>query len=475
MQAMAKNTRPGRKTGKPGRGASPPRPGKENKRKGPAGPRRDDSRASSPKAPYQRTDRSDSPRQPSTRGSQPSWGSNAKDSSRNPRDARTSARPTNRNSAEQNQRFSSTDSAPERSGSGRGGYDRSRPSYPQAQQNDERPKNPYTRPASAGADRAGTDGPKRPYRASAASRSGGDSRQTPYARPRVSAESAPEAPRRPAPRTGLVTESVRPTREISEPVVVARPDNIVPDDIVWGRRTVIENLRSGKAINRIYLLTTAEGLNREFFHLAKEHNVPLVRCDKSRLDILSQGGNHQGLVAQLSTRSYLAPQQIHEEFQEKGGLLLALSGIQDPGNLGAALRTAEAAGVRQILLSSEQSCGLTATVSKTSAGADSWLDIARSPNLKKELSNFKDQGVQVVVTVPRSNVQLYEVDFTKPTVIVVGSEGWGLEPNLVKLATHQVTIPMQGQVESLNVSAATAIVLYEVVRQRLQANSQPES
>lgn len=468
---MAKNTRPGRKTGKPGRGASPPRPGKENKRKGPAAPRRDDSRASSPKAPYQRSDRSDSPRQPAARGAKPSWGANTRESSRNPRDAKTSARPNYRNSAEQSSRFGSNDSASERSGSSKGNYERGRPSYP-IQTNEERPTNSYSRPASHGAERAGTDGPKRPYRASAASRSGGDSR---YVRPRVSTESVSETPRRPAPRTGLVTESVRPVRETSEPVIVARPENIVPDDIVWGRRTVIENLRSGKAINRIYLLTTAEGLNREFFHLAKEHNVPLVRCEKSRLDILSQGGNHQGLVAQLSTRSYLAPQQIHEEFQEKGGLLLALSGIQDPGNLGAALRTAEAAGVRQILLSSEQSCGLTATVSKTSAGADSWLDIGRSPNLKKELSNFKDQGVQVVVTVPRSNVQLYQVDFTKPTVIVVGSEGWGLEPNLVKLATHQVTIPMQGQVESLNVSAATAVVLYEVVRQRLQAKTQAEN
>jgi 23S rRNA (guanosine2251-2'-O)-methyltransferase len=451
---MAKNTRPGRKTGKPGRGASPPRPGKEPKqRKGPAGGRRDDSRNSSPKAPYQRPERGDS-RPSSARGPQAGRTPSSEESTRG------------------------YDRAPARSGT-RPSYERPS-SRPPGRSTTEETAAQYGRQSEAPSYGGGGRGRSQATgRASAASRSHSGPRESGYNRqspPRQQYSSEPrptaEAPRRPAARPGTAPEVVaRPQREVTEPVIVARPDNIVPDDIVWGRRTVIENLRSGQAINRIYLLTTAEGLNREFFHLAKEHNVPLVRCDKSRLDILSQGGNHQGLVAQLSTRTYLSPNQIQEEFQEKGGLLLALSGIQDPGNLGAALRTAEAAGVRQILLSSEQSCGLTATVSKTSAGADSWLDIGRSPNLKKELSNFKDQGVQVVVTVPRSNVELYQVDFTKPTVIVVGSEGWGLEPNLVKMATHQVTIPMQGKVESLNVSAATAVVLYEVVRQRIQAKA----
>lgn len=238
------------------------------------------------------------------------------------------------------------------------------------------------------------------------------------------------------------------------------------DDIAWGRRTVTEYLRAGRPMNRLYILTSAEGLNKEFFHLAKEHNVPVVRCERARLDTLTGGGNHQGVVAQMSSRAYTPWDQILLDFQDKNGLCLALSGVQDPGNLGAILRTAEAAGCRQVVLSAEQSCGLNATVSKVSAGADGWLDVARVGNLKKALMEFKEQGIQVVVTVPKSELALYDVNLKRPTVLVLGSEGAGLDRAIIQASTHQVALPMLGKVESLNVAAAAAVVLYEVVRQR---------
>jgi 23S rRNA (guanosine2251-2'-O)-methyltransferase len=130
------------------------------------------------------------------------------------------------------------------------------------------------------------------------------------------------------------------------------------------------------------------------------------------------------------------------------------------------LRTAEGAGVRGVLLSARDSCGWTATVSKVSAGADAHLKLARADRLEKALETVKDQGVQLVTTVPGAEMPYYAVDFRRPTVIVLGGEGEGLNPRQIRQATHLVSIPMLGKVASLNVAAAAAVLLYEAVRQR---------
>ncbi len=201
--------------------------------------------------------------------------------------------------------------------------------------------------------------------------------------------------------------------------------------------------------------------------MAKELGIPIVRTDKDRLDFLSRNGNHQGVVAQLGARSILTYEQWSEQVQaENASLLLALDQVQDPQNLGALLRSADGAGCRHILLSAERSCGLTSTVSKTSAGADQHLVIGRTPKMGVSLEELRDSGYQVVATSPRADLYYHQIDFRRPTIILLGGEERGLPPHLRRAATVVVKLPMLGRVESLNVASSGSIMLYEAVRQR---------
>lgn len=215
----------------------------------------------------------------------------------------------------------------------------------------------------------------------------------------------------------------------------------------------------------------AQGLPRELFEMAKELGVPVVRTDKDRLDYLSRGGNHQGVVAQLGARSLLTYESWKEQvLAESASLVLALDQVQDPQNLGALLRSSDGAGCRHVLLSAERSCGLTSTVSKTSAGADQHLVIGRTPKMGVALEDLRSSGFRVVATSPRAEKHHYEIDLTLPTVLLLGGEERGLPPHLRRAASEVVKLPMLGRVESLNVGASGSILLYEVVRQRSQKN-----
>jgi 23S rRNA (guanosine2251-2'-O)-methyltransferase len=230
---------------------------------------------------------------------------------------------------------------------------------------------------------------------------------------------------------------------------------------------VTEALRAGGAVQRISVAKDATGLPKELFEMAREQAIPVVRTDKDRLDYLSRGGNHQGVVAQLGARSLLTFQQWLEQVEaEAGNFLLALDQVQDPQNLGALLRSADGAGCRHVLLSAERSCGLTSTVSKTSAGADQHLVIGRTPKMGVALEQLRERGFQVVATSPRAEKLYHEIDFRQPTVLLLGGEERGLPPHLRRAASQVVKLPMQGRVESLNVASSGAILLYEVVRQR---------
>lgn len=220
-------------------------------------------------------------------------------------------------------------------------------------------------------------------------------------------------------------------------------------------------------MQRISVARDATGLPRELFEMAKELGVPVVRTDKDRLDFLSRNGNHQGVVAQLGARSILTQEQWREQIREEGAtLLLALDQVQDPQNLGALLRSSDGAGCRHVLLSAERSCGLTSTVSKTSAGADQHLVIGRTAKMGVALEELRESGFQVVATSPRADKHHYEIDMRVPTVLLLGGEERGLPPHLRRAASVVVKLPMLGRVESLNVASSGSILLYEVVRQR---------
>lgn len=216
------------------------------------------------------------------------------------------------------------------------------------------------------------------------------------------------------------------------------------------------------------MTTDGAGLGREFFELAKEQAIPVVRSQKMRLDSMTNRANHQGVVASLGERSFAAWQEVLEAvaISDRKMLVLALDGVQDPGNFGALLRTAEGAGAQGVVVSSAGSCPLSATVSKASAGADAYLKVARSDRLDRVLGGLADEKIQVVATVPDGELNYWEVDWKRPSVLVLGAEGSGISESVLRRCTHKVRLPMLGQVESLNVAASAAAVLYEAVRQR---------
>lgn len=216
------------------------------------------------------------------------------------------------------------------------------------------------------------------------------------------------------------------------------------------------------------MTTDGAGLGREFFEMAKEQAIPVVRSQKMRLDSMTNRANHQGVVASLGERSFAAWQEVLEAVAVSGRkmLVLALDGVQDPGNFGALLRTAEGAGAQGVVVASAGSCPLSATVSKASAGADAYLKIARSERLDRVLGELADEKIQVIATVPDGELHYWEIDWKRPSVLVLGAEGSGISDSVLRRCTHKVRLPMLGQVQSLNVAASAAAVLYEAVRQR---------
>ncbi|MGE0488335.1 MAG: 23S rRNA (guanosine(2251)-2'-O)-methyltransferase RlmB [Vulcanimicrobiota bacterium] len=238
--------------------------------------------------------------------------------------------------------------------------------------------------------------------------------------------------------------------------------------IVFGRRPVLEYLRSGQPVNRLYVLAGAEGIPRELFRIAKEREIPTVRCDRQRLDSLARKGNHQGVAAQTASREFDSWQEILEStiYKEGPPLILALDGVQDPGNFGALLRTAEGAGVNGVVVTARASCGLTPAVTRAAAGADAYIKVARVDRLDRVLSDLVKVGYQVVAANPQAELDYDQLDLRKATVFVLGAEGEGLSRQVEAACTVGVRLPLRGQVDSLNVSATGAILLYEALRQR---------
>lgn len=238
--------------------------------------------------------------------------------------------------------------------------------------------------------------------------------------------------------------------------------------LIYGRQPVLEALRAGHSIHKIYLQAEGQGIPRELFVLAEKANIPVVRSKNHRLDKLVRG-NHQGAIAELSQGKFYAFEELLEWIQEAEGvpLILALDQVQDPHNFGAILRSAEGSGCLAVLIPSRKSCGLSPAVSKSAAGADLHQKVVRVAKLAPALEELVEQGFQVVSTVVGASQRYWEVDLKKPTVILMGSEGEGVRPHLVRLSTELVSLPQLGQVESLNVSVASGILLYEVARQRL--------
>lgn len=246
-------------------------------------------------------------------------------------------------------------------------------------------------------------------------------------------------------------------------------DEAISDGMIEGRNAVIEALRTETAIDKIYI---AKGeTDKTLGHIAskaRDRGIVVVEADRRKLDHMSRTHAHQGVIALAAVREYVSVQSILEAAAEKGEapLLVVCDEISDPHNLGAILRTAECAGAHGVIIPKRRSAGLTAVVAKTSAGAVSYMPVARVPNMAALLKDLKKQGVWVFGTAAEGTTTLYDADLKGPAAIVIGSEGDGMSRLVTENCDFLVSIPMKGKISSLNASAAAAILLYEAVRQR---------
>ena len=249
----------------------------------------------------------------------------------------------------------------------------------------------------------------------------------------------------------------------------ARVQDAEADGIIEGRNAVIEALRAGTTIDKIFIQKGET--DKTLGHIAstaRAAGVVVVDADKRKLDFMSRTHAHQGVIALASVREYVSVEDILNIAREKGEnpLIVVCDEISDPHNLGAIIRTAECAGAHGVIIPKRRSAGLTSIVGKTSAGAVSYVPVARVPNIPALLEQLQKEGVWVFGTAAEGTTTLYSADLKGPAAIVIGSEGEGMTRLVREKCDFLVSIPMKGKISSLNASAAAAILLYEAVRQR---------
>ena len=242
------------------------------------------------------------------------------------------------------------------------------------------------------------------------------------------------------------------------------------DGIIEGRNAVLEALRAGTSIDKLYLARgETDAALGHIASTARDKGIVVVEADRRKLDGMSRTHAHQGVIALAAVREYASVDDILNAARAKGEppLIVVCDELSDPHNLGAVIRTAECAGAHGLIIPKRRSAGLTAEVAKTSAGAVSHVPVARVSNLPALLRQLKDEGVWVFGTDAAGDRLLYEADLKGPAAIVIGSEGSGMGRLVGENCDFLVRIPMRGKLNSLNASAAAAILLYEAVRQRM--------
>ena len=245
----------------------------------------------------------------------------------------------------------------------------------------------------------------------------------------------------------------------------------LPDDVLVGRNAVTEALKSGRGINKLWIASgDREGSVSEIAALAKERGIVVQYVERAKIEALAGGHRHQGVLAYVAPVPYAELDDILKAAEEKGEapFLVLLDELEDPHNLGALLRTADATGVHGILIPKRRSVSLNATVAKTSAGAVEYVPVARIGNIAQTLKKLKEKGFWVAGADMDGEKAYYEADLTGPLVLVVGSEGKGMSRLTKEACDFIVRMPMVGRINSLNASVAGSILMYESMRQRLQ-------
>ena len=241
------------------------------------------------------------------------------------------------------------------------------------------------------------------------------------------------------------------------------------EQIIYGRNAVTEALRAGKCIDTVYIQKGSTGLGK-LITLAKENGAVVKDVSADRLDEMSGGGKHGGVAAAAAVAEYASVEDILAVSENKGTppFIIIADEIQDPHNLGAIIRTAEAAGADGVIIPKRRSAGLTPTVFKTSAGAASWVKVARVSNLTDTIKLLKSKGIWVYGA-EADGQPFYSADLSGPAALVIGSEGNGLGRLVRENCDMILSIDMYGKINSLNASVSAGILMYEIVRSRRSA------
>ena len=249
-----------------------------------------------------------------------------------------------------------------------------------------------------------------------------------------------------------------------------KQENRFEETMIEGRNAVLEAFRSGKTVDKLFVLDGCQdGPVKTITREAKKQNTIIHYVAKERLDQLSETGKHQGVIAQAAAYRYAEVEDMLKLAEEKGEppFLFILDGIEDPHNLGAIIRTANLAGAHGVIIPKRRAVGLTSTVAKTSAGALNYTPVAKVTNISATIEELKERGLWFVCA-DMGGESMYRLDLKGPIGLVIGNEGEGVSRLVREKCDFIASIPMKGDIDSLNASVAAGVLAYEIVRQRLQ-------
>ena len=244
-------------------------------------------------------------------------------------------------------------------------------------------------------------------------------------------------------------------------------------EMIEGRNAVLEAFRSGKCVDKLFILDGCQdGPVRTIAREARKHDTIVKFVPKERLDSMSETGAHQGVIAQVAAYEYSTVEEILARAEEKGEppFLILLDNVEDPHNLGAIIRTANLAGAHGVIIPKRRAVGLTSTVAKTSAGAINYTPVAKVTNIVRTIEELKEKGIWFVCADMGGEI-MYDLDLTGPMGLVIGNEGEGVSRLVREACDFTASIPMKGDIDSLNASVAAGVLAYEIVRQRLVKSS----
>lgn len=243
---------------------------------------------------------------------------------------------------------------------------------------------------------------------------------------------------------------------------------LISENKIEGRNAVMEAFRSGRCVDKLYVLDgSQDGPIRSIIREAKKHDTIIQHVSKERLEQMSETNRHQGVIAQVASYQYTSVEDILNSAKEKGEdpFLILLDNIEDPHNLGAIIRTANLAGAHGVIIPKRRAVGLTAVVARTSAGALNYTPVAKVTNLSQTIEQLKKEGLWFVCA-DMGGSSMYQLDLKGPIGLVIGNEGEGVSCLIKEKCDFNASIPMKGDIDSLNASVAAGVLAFEILRQR---------